>query len=80
MVKQKKNNKEKTKLVTKGNKTLLFYKRGTKLCFVFLKGNNFELFKIVYMLDFVLFLLHSIYLLDVIFITIVNDIIVVQLA
>jgi hypothetical protein len=41
MVKQKKNNKEETKLVTKGDNTHLFYKRDTWLCFVFLKANNF---------------------------------------
>jgi hypothetical protein len=69
----KEKNKEKTKLVTKRNKPHLFYKRDTWLCFVFLKANNFELFKTVYTLYFVLFLLHSIYVLDVIFIPIDKD-------
>jgi hypothetical protein len=61
MVKQKKN-KEKTKLVTKEIKSHLYYKRDTWPCFVFL-----ELFKTVYTLDFVQFLLHSIYVPDVIY-------------
>jgi hypothetical protein len=41
MVKQKKNNKEKTKLVTKGNKTHLFTKETPGFVSFFLKANNF---------------------------------------